>query len=82
MSNLKGAFKLTDPSEIAGRRVVVVDDVLTTGKHYKCCERRLREVLADIPIGGLFVARRVLARRRCRAPPPIQAGSARALTVP
>ena len=63
-------------------RIVLFDDVLTTGKHYKCCERRLREVLADIPISGLFVARRVLPRRRCRAPPPIQAGSARALTVP
>lgn len=63
-------------------RIVLFDDVLTTGKHYKCCERRLREVLADIPISGLFVARRVLPHRRCRAPPPIQAGSARALTVP
>jgi hypothetical protein len=63
-------------------RIVLFDDVLTTGKHYKCCERRLREVLADIPISGLFVARRALPRRRCRAPPPIQAGSARALTVP
>ena len=62
--------------------IVLFDDVLTTGKHYKCCERRLREVLTDIPIRGLFVARRVLPRRRCRAPPPIQAGSARALTVP
>ncbi len=44
-------------------RIVLFDDVLTTGKHYKCCERRLREVLPDIPIGGLFVARRVLPRR-------------------
>jgi hypothetical protein len=63
-------------------RIVLFDDVLTTGKHYKCCERRLREALADIPISGLFVARRVLPRRRCHAPTPIQAGSARALTVP
>jgi hypothetical protein len=63
-------------------RIVLFDDVLTTGKHYKCCERRLREALVDIPISGLFVARRMLPRRRCRAPGPIQAGSARALTVP
>ncbi len=44
-------------------RIVLFDDVLTTGKHYKCCERRLREALPDIPIGGLFVARRVLPHR-------------------
>jgi hypothetical protein len=62
-------------------RIVLFDDVLTTGKHYKCCERRLRESLGGIPISGLFVARRILsARRRC-APPPAHAGTTRALTV-
>ncbi len=59
-------------------RVVLFDDLLTSGKHYKCCERRLQEVLADVPISGLFVARRVLPWRwRCPSPPD-QAGSARA----
>jgi hypothetical protein len=63
-------------------RIVLFDDVLTTGKHYKCCERRLREALPQIPISGLFVARRILAgRRRCR-PPPAHAGTTRLLTVP
>lgn len=60
-------------------RIVLFDDVLTTGKHYKCCERRLRETLAAIPIGGLFVARRVLPRRwRCPLP-PLHAGAASAV---
>lgn len=63
-------------------RIVLFDDVLTTGKHYKCCERRLREALADIPISGLFVARRVLPRRWRCPPPPTQAGSARTLAAP
>lgn len=59
-------------------RIVLFDDVLTTGKHYKCCERRLRDTLAAIPISGLFVARRVLPRRwRCPVPPP-HAGAASA----
>jgi predicted amidophosphoribosyltransferase len=49
-------------------RLVVFDDVLTTGKHYRCCERRLREVLPTIPISGLFVARRVLSGRGRRMP--------------
>jgi hypothetical protein len=41
--------------------IVVFDDVLTSGKHFKCCERRLREVVpASVPIIGVFVARRIL----------------------
>lgn len=31
IDNMRGAFALTDPSEIAGRKVVLVDDVFTTG---------------------------------------------------
>lgn len=41
--------------------VILFDDVLTTGKHFKCCERRLREVVPlETPIVGIFVARRIL----------------------
>jgi len=41
--------------------IMLFDDVLTTGKHFKCCERRLREfVPADVPIVGVFIARRIL----------------------
>jgi hypothetical protein len=43
---------------------ILVDDVLVTGKHFKCCERRLHEALGNIPVCGMFMARRVLARRR------------------
>lgn len=63
-------------------RIVLFDDLLTSGKHYKCCERRLREALADIPISGLFVARRVLPWRWRCPPPAIEAGSARAPATP
>jgi hypothetical protein len=42
-------------------RLVLFDDVLTTGKHYKCCERRLRQVLPDTVINGVFVVRRALS---------------------
>ena len=42
--------------------IVLFDDVITTGKSFKCCERRLREVIpTTIPIIGLFVARRILS---------------------
>ena len=63
-------------------RIVLFDDVLTTGKHYKCCERRLREAPVQIPISGLFIARRILAGSRRGGPPPAHAGTTRVLTVP
>ncbi len=41
--------------------IILFDDLLTTGKHFKCCERRIREIaLPVVPIYGIFVARRVL----------------------
>jgi predicted amidophosphoribosyltransferase len=44
-----------------GEAIVLFDDVITTGKSFKCCERRLREAIpTTIPIIGLFVARRIL----------------------
>ncbi len=42
--------------------IVLFDDVITTGKHFKSCERRLRdEIPAAVPIIGLFIARRILS---------------------
>ncbi len=42
--------------------IVLFDDVITTGKHFKSCERRLRdEIPAAVPIIGVFVARRILS---------------------
>ena len=43
-------------------RVVLFDDVLTSGKHFKCCERRLKEALPDTPIAGIFLMRRAPPR--------------------
>lgn len=43
------------------REIILFDDVLTTGKHFKCCERRLREAVPDgTHILGVFIARRIL----------------------
>jgi hypothetical protein len=44
----------------ARQAIVLFDDVLTTGKHFKCCQRKIWQVLPGIPIIGIFVARRVL----------------------
>lgn len=45
--------------------VVLFDDVLTTGKHFKCAQARLRERLGPIRISACFLARRVLSAKRC-----------------
>lgn len=42
-------------------RIVLFDDVLTSGKHFKVGKTRLREALPQHPVLGLFVARVVHA---------------------
>jgi ComF family protein len=39
--NLRGAFAVRSPEIVAGRRVVVIDDVLTTGATADACARSL-----------------------------------------
>lgn len=43
--------------------IVVVDDVLTSGTHYRAAHQRLRTHFPDLPISGLFIARRKFAPR-------------------
>jgi len=43
-------------------RVVLFDDVLTSGKHFKCCQRRLLESAPQARIVGLFLLRRLPQR--------------------
>jgi pyrimidine operon attenuation protein/uracil phosphoribosyltransferase len=46
---------------IRGKGIILFDDVLTTGKHFRAGVRRLREVVpATTEIVGMFVARRVI----------------------
>jgi len=54
--NVKNAFGITSPRLIRARRVLLVDDVLTTGSTADACERELKKAGAD----EIFVA--VLAR--------------------
>jgi ComF family protein len=54
--NVQGAFKVADPRRIAGKRVLIVDDVMTTGATVEACARTLKRAGA----AGVDVA--VLAR--------------------
>jgi hypothetical protein len=39
-------------------KIAIFDDVLTTGAHYVAMKRVLRQQLAEVPICGIFLARR------------------------
>ena len=43
--------------------IVLFDDLLTSGKHYRCCEGHLRAWFPGVPISGCFIARRALPTR-------------------
>ncbi len=38
--------------------IIIFDDVLTTGAHFKAVEAVLRTHFPELPIAGLFLARR------------------------
>ena len=43
VSNVSGAFAVKDPKRLEGKRVLLVDDVLTTGSTMRACAESLRE---------------------------------------
>ncbi len=59
--NVRGAFAIADPAWIIGRRVVLVDDVMTTGATIDECARALLSSGAA-SVDVLTLARVVLAR--------------------
>jgi predicted amidophosphoribosyltransferase len=40
--NIRGAFKVADPAKVRGKRILLVDDVLTTGATVEECARVLK----------------------------------------
>lgn len=54
--NVRGAFRVRTPARVAGRRLLLVDDVFTTGATANACARSLREAGAAA-VGVLTLAR-------------------------
>ncbi|MEO6596509.1 MAG: hypothetical protein ABIP94_17295 [Planctomycetota bacterium] len=54
--NIDGAFRLANPARIVGRRIVLIDDVFTSGATARCCAGLLREAGA-LEVGMLAACR-------------------------
>jgi competence protein ComFC len=54
--NLRGAFRVKDASDISGRTVLIIDDVMTTGATLNECARALLDAGAS-EVRGITLAR-------------------------
>ena len=54
--NLSGAYSVREPSKVKGKRILIVDDVITTGSTMAECAQVLLEAGA-VWVGGLCFAR-------------------------
>lgn len=61
-SNVAGAFRVARPAEVAGRRILLLDDVLTTGATLNACAAALKKA------GATHVSALTLARVDHRVP--------------
>lgn len=53
--NVKGAFTITFPAKVAGKSILLVDDILTTGSTLEECSRELKKAGA-VKVTALVVA--------------------------
>jgi len=74
-ANVAGAFAVRRPQQVRGRRVLLVDDVLTTGATASACAGALKRA------GAAYVAVLTLARTDRRAPLPSSTPVARSPEV-
>ena len=60
--NLRGAFSVSDPAAVAGKDVLLIDDILTTGATARAAAQALRQAgAASVWVATLARARRTFA---------------------
>ncbi len=58
-ANVLGAYRVTDPELVAGRRILIIDDIITTGATISECARVLRTAgAADVVCATLARSRK------------------------
>jgi predicted amidophosphoribosyltransferase len=50
--NVKGAFAVARPDLVAGKRILLLDDVMTTGSTMDECAKELKKAGADVVIAA------------------------------
>jgi len=50
--NVKGAFTVSKPDQVAGKRILLLDDVMTTGSTMNECAKELKKAGADVVIAA------------------------------
>lgn len=57
-ANASGAYRVTDPAKVAGRRFLLIDDIVTTGSTLAECSRVLRTAGAESVVCAVLAAAR------------------------
>ena len=57
-ANASGAYSVVDPAKVAGRRILLIDDIVTTGATLAECSRVLRTAGAESVVCAVLAAAR------------------------
>ena len=77
-SDIEAMYGIDEALEAPGTGlVVVVDDLITSGAHFRAAQRTLSRHFPDIDVAGLFLARRVPEPEEVRAAAAAEARAAR-----